>query len=82
MGELLPPFTGLVARLLTLLGHFPPLMFGAMYLLEKRQQQQISEWEAVGAKRGVENVYAAAKYVHEASKSKHPVRQADCLTVT
>lgn len=82
MGELLPPLTGFVARLLTSLAHFPPLMFGAMYLLKKRQQQQISEWKAVGAMRGVENVYAAAKYVYETSKSKHSVRQADCLTVT
>ena len=80
--EVLPPLTGFVARLLTSLAHFPPLMFGAMYLLKKRQQQQISEWEAVGAKRGVENVYAAAKYVYEESKNKHLVRQADCLTVT
>ena len=80
--EVLPPLTGFVARLLTSLAHFPPLMLGAMYLLEKRQQQQILEWEAVGAMEGVENVYAAAKYVYETSKSKHSVRQADCLTVT
>ena len=68
MGELFPPLTGFVARLLTSLAHFPPLMFGAMYLLKKRQQQQISEWKAVGAMRGVENVYAAAEYLYERRK--------------
>ena len=79
--EVFPPLTGFVARLLISLACFPPLMFTLAYLLEKRQRQQITEWEAVGAKRGVENVYAAAKFVHEASRSKHPVHQADCLPV-
>ncbi len=79
--EVLPPLTGFLARLLTSLGHLPPLMSTVAYLLEKRQQQQIAEWEEVGVKRGIENVYAAARYVCDASRSKQLVHQADSLPV-
>jgi hypothetical protein len=79
--EAFPPLMGIAARLLIPLATFSPLTRIAAGLVEKRQKQQVASWETLGAARGIENVYAAAKYVHEATRSGAMVHQTECLPV-
>ena len=77
--EIFPAFTGFAARTVISFARLQPVPFIVMYLLEKRHQRQIAKWDVVAGQRGVENVYAAARYVLEATQNS-VAREPSCLS--